>query len=281
MSVNRLPDTAPRSANDLCFLRRRFIEGAERRSDWPDLESAGPGDAPKAVQILGQAGQAYIHTLKSLLEETQGYLPDELASRIAERCAFTDIQWSRDVSRVEELVRGSSVQTSTALTTLPAPISSRKRKSPPHRPAESEGWPEDDVRFYRYLSRLVRLPLDHRSDVALYERTGLPQDQYYAILVAISTKAAPQLGLWAQLKDPRIPNKLSPAGSAQVLRVARVFVRAVLLFGTRPPAAKWMLQPQPWPDRETEQSPLARCAHSEDGARQVEQQLACATLGLF
>lgn len=142
MSVNRLPDTTPRSANDLCFLRRRFIEGAERRSDWPDLESAGPGDAPKAVQILGQAGQAYIHTLKSLLEETQGYLPDELSSRIAERCAFTDIQWSRDVSRVEELVRGSSVQTGAALNTLPAPISSRKCKSPPHRPAESEGCPK-------------------------------------------------------------------------------------------------------------------------------------------
>ena len=66
-------------------LRQRFIEGAERPSDWPDLESAGPGDAPKALQILGQAGQAYIHTLKSLLGETQGYLPDELASRIAER----------------------------------------------------------------------------------------------------------------------------------------------------------------------------------------------------
>ena len=280
MGLNRLPVTAPRSANDLIFLRQRFIEGAERPSDWPDIESAGPGDAPKAVQILGQAGQAYIHTLKSLLEETQGYLPDELASRIAERCAFTDIQWSRDVSRVEELVRGSA-QVGNVLTTPPPPISPRKRKSPPHRPAESEGWPEDDVRFYRYLSRLIRLPLDQRSDVALYERTGLPQDQYYVILVAISAKAAPQLGSWAQLKDPRVPNKLSPAGSAQVLRVARVFVRAVLLFGTRPPAAKWMLQPQPWPDRETEQSPLTRCAHSEDGARQVEQQLACATLGLF
>ena len=91
MALNRLPVTAPRSANDLIFLRQRFIEGAERPSGWPDIESASPGDAPKAVQILCQAGQAYIHTLKSLLEETQGYLPDELASRIAERCAFTDI----------------------------------------------------------------------------------------------------------------------------------------------------------------------------------------------
>ena len=281
MGLNRLPVTAPRSANDLMFLRQRFIEGAERPSDWPDIESADHGDAPKALQILGQAGQAYIHTLKSLLEETQGYLPDELASRIAERCAFTDIQWSRDVSRVEELVRGSSVQTGAALTTSPPAISPRKRKSPPHRPAESEGWPEDDVRFYRYLSRLVRLTLDQRSDVALYERTGLPQDRYYVILVAIHAKAAPQLGTLAELKDPHVADKLSPAGSAQVLRVARVFVRAVLLFGTRPPAAKWMLQPQPWPDHETEQSPLARCAHSEDGARQAEQQLARATWDLF
>lgn len=281
MGLNRFSDSAPRSANDLVFLRQRFIEGAERPSDWPDLESAGPGDALKALKILGQAGQAYIHTLKSLLEEAQGYLPDELASRIAERCAFTDIQWSRDVSRVEELVRGSSAQTRTTLTTFPPAISPRKRKSPPHRPAESEGWPEDDARFYRYLRRVVRLPLDRRSDVVRYERTGLPQDQYYAILVAIDAKAAPQLGSWTQLKDPHVADKLSPAGSAQVLRVVRVFVRAVLLFGTRPPAAKWMLQPQPWPDRKTEQCPLARCAQSEDGARQVEQQLARKTWDLF
>ena len=179
------------------------------------------------------------------------------------------------------MVRGSSVQIGTVCTAASPATIQRKRKSSPHRPAESEGWPQDDVRFYRYLSRLVRLPLDHRSDVALYERTGLPQDRYYVILVAIHAKAAQQLGTLAELKDPHVADKLSPAGSAQVLRVARVFVRAVLLFGTRPPAAKWMLQPQPWPDHETEQSPLARCAHSEDGARQAEQQLARATWDLF
>lgn len=282
MSVNRLPDTAPRSANDLCFLRRRFIEGAERRSDWPDLESAGPADAGKALQMLGQTGQAYIHTLKALLEEAQGYLPDELASRIAERCAFTDIQWSRDVRRVEELVQGaSSSRPAELVMPVAAPTAPRRRKSPPHCPPESEGWPQDDIRFYRYLSRLVRLPLDSLADVKAYEQAGLPKHNYYAILTAINPKSAPQLGSWTEFKDRRIPDQLSPAGTAQVLRAARVFVRAVLLFGTRPPASKWMLQPQAWDGRETELSPLSRCARSEAGARQVEEKLAQACWGMF
>mgnify|MGYP001408449238 CR=1 FL=1 len=65
MGLNRLSDTgAPHSADDLATLRRRFIEGAERRSEWPDLESINPSDPGKAVQALGQAGQAYIRTLK-------------------------------------------------------------------------------------------------------------------------------------------------------------------------------------------------------------------------
>ena len=269
MGLNRLSDTgAPHSADDLATLRRRFIEGAERRSEWPDLESINPSDPGKAVQALGQAGQAYIRTLKSLLEETQGYLPDELASRIAERCAFTDILWSRDVHRVHSMVFGVS--------TTP-----RRRKSPPHRPSESEGWPQNDPRFYRYLSRLVRLQLDSRADVEAHEQAGLPKDRYYTILTGIDAKSGPQLGVLAELTDRHDPNRLSPAGSAQVLRVARVFVRAVLLFGRRPPAAKWMLAPQPWPDRETEQTPLALWAGSEEGARQAEDELARARWGVL
>lgn len=113
------------------------------------------------------------------------------------------------------------------------------------------------------------------------EQTGLPKDQYHNVVVAINAKAAPQLGAWAELKDPHAPDKLSPAGSALVLRVARVFVRVVLLFGTRPPASKWMLQAQPWTHSEGEESPLALCARSEEGARQVEQRLARVSWGIF
>jgi len=164
---------------------------------------------------------------------------------------------------------------------LPTLLNPRKRKSPPHRPAEREGWPEDDPPFYRYLSRVVGLPLDRRSDVALHEKTGLPREKYHNVVVAINAKAAPQLGSWAELKDPHVEDRLSPAGSARVLRVARVFVRAVLLFGTRPPAAKWMLQPHPWTHSDGEESPLALCARSEEGARQVEQRLARVSWGIF
>lgn len=164
---------------------------------------------------------------------------------------------------------------------MPTLTAQRKRKSTPHRRPESEGWPNDDPRFYRYLRRLLGLPLDRRSDVEVYEQAGLPKHQYHIILGVINAKAEPQLGSWTELKDPHGPDKLSPAGSAQVLRVVRVFVRAVLLFGARPPAAKWMLQPQPWPDHDAEQSPLALCARSEEGARLVEQRLARASWGIF
>ncbi|QTD46527.1 antitoxin Xre/MbcA/ParS toxin-binding domain-containing protein [Ottowia testudinis] len=272
---------SPHSAGDLSLLRQRFIEGAAREPEWPDLESLDSGDPNQVLEALAQTGQAYIHSLKALLEETRGYLPDELASRIAERCAFTDVLWLRDVHRVQALLECSAATDAEVSWFLPTLLTPRKRKSPPHRPAESEGWPEDDPLFYRYLSRLVGLPLDRRSDVAFREKTGLPKDKYYSIVVAINAKAAPQLGTWAELKDPHVEDRLSAAGSARVLRVARVFVRAVLLFGTRPPAAKWMLQPQPWMNSDGEESPLALCARSEEGTRQVEQRLARVSWGIF
>lgn len=221
-------------------------------------------------------GRAYIHVLKDLLEETMGYVPEELATRVAERCAFTDVHWARDVGRIQELLRSAA-----ARARMEYPTTARKRKSPPHQPEEMDGWPEDDERFYRCLSRFVGVMLTTRADVERCEQKGLSKSNYFKILTAISPNSELQLGSWAELRNRYCPDKLSLSGSAQVLRAARVFVRALLLFGTRPPTTRWMLQLQPWEGHEKELSPLTLCVRSEQGARQVEQELTKTYWGIF
>ena len=86
------------------LLWARFLNGTHEHIEWPDLEETEPDDPHAAVKALGKAGHAYIRVLVGLLYEAHGYLPADLASRITERVAYLDAQWTLDVEKLHDIL---------------------------------------------------------------------------------------------------------------------------------------------------------------------------------
>ena len=86
------------------LLWARFLNGTDADLEWPELDEIAADDPHTAVRGLGEAGHAYIRVLVGLLYEAHGYLPPDLASRITERVAYLDAQWTLDVQKVHDLL---------------------------------------------------------------------------------------------------------------------------------------------------------------------------------
>ncbi len=86
------------------LLWGRFVNGTHADLEWPELGELEPNDAHAAVRGLGEAGHAYIRVLIGLLYEAHGYLPPDLASRITERAAYLDAQWTLDLQKVHDIL---------------------------------------------------------------------------------------------------------------------------------------------------------------------------------
>lgn len=84
----------------------RFLNGTHTNLEWPELEEIEADDPHAAVRGLGQAGHAYIRILVGLLYEAHGYL----ASRITERVAYLDAQWTLDVQKAHDLLEQAPPQ---------------------------------------------------------------------------------------------------------------------------------------------------------------------------
>ena len=86
------------------LLWGRFLNGTHTDLEWPEIDEIEPDNPHSAVRGLGEAGHAYIRVLIGLLYEAHGYLPPDLASRITERVAYLDAQWTLDVEKVHDVL---------------------------------------------------------------------------------------------------------------------------------------------------------------------------------
>ena len=100
----------PQEIMDL--LWGRFLNGTHTDLEWPELDEIYPDDSHAAVRGLGKAGHAYIRILIGLLYEAHGYLPPDLGTRITERVAYLDAQWTHDVQKIHDILDQAPVPAS-------------------------------------------------------------------------------------------------------------------------------------------------------------------------